>query len=133
MALDIGDKRIGVALSDPSRMLATPLTIIERKNDAAAVAAIAKIITEKQVARVIAGMPYAPDGGVGQQAQKTQDFAEQLRARLKVPLEFRDERLSTATAQRLIREAATKKSAKKAPDDAIAAAVILQEYLDEGN
>ena len=122
-----------MALSDPSGILATPLTIIERKDDATDIAVITKIIEEKQVAKVIAGMPYARDGGIGHQAGKVQTFAERLRSQLKIPMEFRDERLSTATAQRLIREAATKKTTKKVPDDAIAAAVILQDYLDEGS
>ena len=121
-----------MALSDPIGMLATPFTIIERTRDDADIAAIIKIIEEQKVGKVIAGMPYALDGGLGQQAEKVKVFAEALRVRLKVPLEYRDERLSTVTARRLIREAATRKSNKKVADDAIAAAVVLQEYLDEG-
>ncbi len=129
LGLDIGDRRIGVALSDPKGILATPLDTIERADEAADIAAIDQIIGQYQVGKIIIGLPRSMDGSIGRQAEKVKAFTEGLNRRIKVPLEFRDERLSTVSAQRLMRE--TKKANRKAGEDAVAAAVILQAYLDE--
>jgi len=131
LGLDIGDKRIGVAISDPQGILASPLTIIHRQDEAADFGAIAGIITQHQVGQIIVGLPYSMDGTLGEQAKKVKDFVERLCSHIEVPLEFRDERLSTVSANRLIREARTKKGRSRTHDDAAAAAVILQGYLDE--
>ncbi len=131
LALDVGDRWIGVALGDPTGLLATPLTVIERTTELADVAVIIDIIKGQQVAMVIVGLPRSLSGRVGEQAQRVQQFAEKLAAQSPVPLEFRDERLSTVSAQRLMREAGMKKGKRKTRDDAAAAAVILQGYLDE--
>ena len=131
LGLDVGDRWIGVAISDPTGLLATPLTVIQRTTERADVDAVAETIRERPVERVIVGLPRSLNGRVGQQAAKVQQFAGALAARLSVPLEFRDERLSTVSAQRLMREAGTKKGKRKVRDDAAAAAVILQSYLDE--
>ncbi len=127
LGLDIGERRIGVALGDPSGILATPLTIIERSGDETTIASIREVVEKYRVARVIIGLPLAPDGGLGMQAQKIKHFAEKLNA-AGVSIEYRDERLSTVTARNLMREAAKNRRSR---DDAIAAAVILQSYLDE--
>jgi len=71
------------------------------------------------------------DGSIGRQAEKVKAFVQAISSHIEIPLEFRDERLSTVSAKRLMREAKTKKSRRKAQDDAIAAAIILQAYLDE--
>ncbi len=131
MALDVGDRRIGVALSDPTGILASPATIIERVTDDGAIDAILKIADEKDVSLMLAGLPMAMDGGIGQQAVKVQDFVERLGAKTSVPVEYRDERLTTVEAVRLRREGGGKKPNRKTRYDAMAAAVILQEYLDE--
>lgn len=128
LALDVGDKRIGVALSDPLGILASPLTIIDRADDVTDIAAIGDIIEKNQVGSIIVGLPLAPDGGLGSQAEKVKNFTEELRRGVTVPIEYRDERLSTITARRLMRSA---KKYRKARDDAMAAMVILQSYLDE--
>lgn len=128
LGLDVGDKRIGVALSDPQGILASPLTIIDRHDEKADIEAISDIIRKNEVALVIVGLPRSMDGAIGKQAEKVTAFAEELRKRIGVPLEFRDERLSTVSAQRLMKEAG---KPGKARDDAIAAALILQGYLDE--
>ncbi len=128
LALDVGDKRIGVALSDPLGILASPLTIIDRADDRTDIAAIVKIIEQHRVGSVIVGLPLSPDGGLGSQAEKVKNFTEELRLSVAVPIEYRDERLSTVTARRLMRSA---KKDRKARDDAMAAMVILQSYLDE--
>ncbi len=132
LGLDVGDKRIGVALCDPLGILASPLTIIDRQDESAAVEAIVRIIDQKGVELIIVGLPLTMDGGIGAQAEKVNTFAHTLRNSTKVPMEFIDERLSTFSAKQLIREADPRKRRGKKPDDAIAAAVILQRYLEEG-
>ena len=129
LGLDIGDKRIGVALSDPKGILASPFVIISRRNETADIQAITDIISLHHVERVIAGLPLSMDGSLGGQAEKVKAFVESLRCQTRAPVEFRDERLSTVSARRLIRDAKNKKTEY---DDAIAAAIILQCYLDEG-
>ncbi|HCP60820.1 MAG TPA: Holliday junction resolvase RuvX [Dehalococcoidia bacterium] len=131
MGLDIGDKRIGVALSDPEGILASPLTIIERSGDSTDMEAITSIIHQHQVGRVIVGLPRSMDGSIGRQAEKVESFTQELRNRTHAPVEFRDERLTTVSARRLMREAAAGKSRRRVRDDAAAAALILQGYLDE--
>ena len=131
LGLDIGDKRVGVALSDPQGILASPLTIIHRQDEAADFEAIVSIINLHQVGQIIVGLPRSMDGTLGKQAEKTKAFVDRLISHIKVPLEFRDERLSTVSARRLMREAGAKKTRGKTHDDAAAAAVILQGYLDE--
>jgi putative Holliday junction resolvase len=120
-----------VALSDPQGILASPFTIINCRDEAADVAAISRIIEQNQVERVIVGLPYSMDGSLGQQAEKVKVFTRRLGEDIKVPVELRDERLTTVWAKNLQREARTKKSRKKVRYDAMAAALILQGYLDE--
>lgn len=128
LGLDIGDKRIGVALSDPGGILASPLTIINRGDERVDIEAIINIIDQNQVGRIIAGLPRSMDGSIGKQAEKVQAFVEELCHHTEVPVEFRDERLSTVSAKRLMRGV---RKRGKTRDDAIAAALILQSYLDE--
>ena len=131
LGLDIGDRWIGVALSDPLGKLASPLTIIKRSEDLADLEAIVRIINQHDVKRVIVGLPRSMDGSLGRQAEKVEAFTQQLCRKTEVPVEFRDERLTTVSARRLMRASQTKKGKKKR-DDAIAAALILQGFLDEG-
>ena len=131
LGLDIGDKRIGVALSDPTGILASPLTIIDRTTDDRAIDDILKIVTERGVKRIVVGLPCSRDGSIGHQAEKVQSFTEALRQHTTVPVEYRDERLTTVTAIRLKQEASTRKLNRKTRYDAMAAAIILQEYLNE--
>jgi putative Holliday junction resolvase len=130
LGLDIGDRWIGVAVSDPSAKLASPLTILERSDDILDVEAILGIIEQHDVQLVIVGLPRMLNGSLGIQAQKVQAFTRQLSDRIDTAVEFRDERLTTISAHRLMRASGTKKSRRKR-DDAIAAAVILQAFLDE--
>jgi len=130
---DIGDKRIGVALSDPGGILASPLTIINRTGGAADIDAIISIVNQQQVGRIIVGLPRSMDGSIGKQAEKVKSFTQELCSHTGVSVEFRDERLTTVSAKRLMQSVGTKKTRKKARDDAIAAALILQSYLDEAH
>ena len=131
LGLDIGDKRIGVARSDPGGILASPLTIINYDDERAAIEAIIDIVTQEQVGQIVVGLPFSMDGSLGNQAKKVKTFVQELSSHTKVPIDFRDERLTTVTARRLIKEANPRKAKKKVRDDAIAAALILQGYLDE--
>jgi len=133
LGLDIGDKRIGVALSDPDGILASPLTIINRREERLDIEAITNIVNQYQVKQIIVGLPRSMDGTIGKQAEKVKALTQRLCQHTQVPVEFRDERLSTVSAKRLMREANAPKTKKKARDDAIAAAIILQGYLDEGH
>ncbi len=117
-----------MALSDPEGILASPLTILDRHDDRTDVDSIAGIVDRNQVERVIVGLPRSMEGGIGRQAEKVQAFASELAERIRVPREFRDERLSTVSARRLMRQAGKRRGAA---DDAIAAALILQSCLDE--
>jgi len=132
LGLDIGDRWIGVALSDPGDVLASPFSIIERTDDGQALAEIADIINKQDVGRVVVGLPLSLDGSLGGQAEKVKEFADRLAEQIKVSLEFRDERLTTVMAQRLKRASGGKKGRGKTRYDSQAAALILQSYLDEG-
>jgi len=129
MGLDIGDSRIGLALSDPMGILASPLMIVHRADEAAAMKKIVDIIREKEVGKVIAGLPLNMDGSRGEQAKKTASFVAELSRHIQVPIEYRDERLSTINARELIRE--VRKTNRDTRYDAAAAALVLQSYLDE--
>ena len=131
LGLDVGDRRIGVALSDPQGILASPFTTINRRDETTDVEAIIGIVNQKGVEQIIVGLPRSMDGSIGRQAEKVKVFTQELCNHTHVPVEFRDERLSTVSAKRLMREASAKKIREKARQDAIAAAIILQGYLDE--
>jgi putative Holliday junction resolvase len=132
LGLDIGDKRIGVALSDPGGILASPLTIIDGEDEGAAIEAITDIINEQQVMQIVVGLPRSMDGTLGRQAEKVKDFIQKLCEHVQIPVEYRDERLTTVMAERLKRASGGKKAKERARSDAQAAAIILQGYLDEG-
>ncbi len=131
LGLDIGDRRIGVALSDPGGILASPLTIIECQEEQRDIEAIIAIVNQHQVGRIVAGLPRSLNGSIGPQAEKVMAFITLLRRHTTVPVEFRDERLTTVSARRLMQAARTKRTKTKVRDDAVAAALILQSYLDE--
>jgi putative Holliday junction resolvase len=129
MGLDIGDSRIGIALSDPLGILASPLLIINRADEPSAIKQIVDIIQEKEVGKIIAGMPLNMDGSKGIQAEKTVSFVAELSRYIQVPVEYQDERLSTVSARDLIQE--VRRTNRKTRYDSAAAALILQSYLDE--
>ena len=129
LGLDVGDIRIGVALSDPQGILASPLTIITRTDEEAGVEAVIDIARQNQVGRIIIGLPLSMDGSHGKQAEKVKEFVKVLCRHTEVPVEFRDERLSTVSAKRMVR--GVRKTGKGTRYDAMAAALVLQGYLDE--
>ena len=131
LGLDVGEKRIGVALSDNLGILATPLLIIEFSEETEAINRILSLVAERDIGKIIVGLPFSMKGNIGSQANLVKTFAEHLLATTSVQIEYRDERLSTVTAIQMMRDTHPKKPRHKIRTDAIAAAVILQGYLDE--
>ncbi|MFO8010781.1 MAG: Holliday junction resolvase RuvX [Dehalococcoidia bacterium] len=130
LGLDIGDRRIGVALSDPMEVLASALTVIERKGDDSDFEAVKSLVDENRAGLIVVGLPRLMSGDIGTQARKTEAFIERLRERVAVPVEVSDERLSTDVAEQLLRDAGKTPRQIKGKLDAAAAALILQWYLD---
>jgi putative Holliday junction resolvase len=128
LGLDVGDSRIGVALSDPLGVLASPLTIITRRNIKADIEAVLAIVRQHEVESIVVGLPLSMDGSEGTQAEKVRDFASWLSRQADIPVLFQDERLSTVQAMRVIKS--YRKTGPGTRYDAAAAALILQTYLD---
>jgi putative Holliday junction resolvase len=128
LGLDVGERRIGVALSDPSGWLASPLTTVTHRRRDVDLQTIRGMVQEHDVGQVVVGHPLSLDGTTGPQARRVERWAEHLRDRLEVPVVLWDERLSTAEAERLMHE--TGKRAERSRIDSLAATVILQSYLD---
>jgi putative Holliday junction resolvase len=121
MALDYGHVRCGVALSDPSGTLATPMPVVERAGTKKGLSRLADLVTSKGVDRVVVGLPLSLSGDEGPQAAETREFAERLARRITVPVELYDERLTTVQAGR---------SGGSAELDSRAAAHLLEAFLD---
>lgn len=130
LGLDIGDRRVGVAVSDPEEVIASPLTVITRDSDSATIDTIVRLVGQYEVKRIVVGLPYSLDGSLGIQASKVKDFVDELSQSTSARIELRDERLSTVAVKRLLRGAGNKKAREKSRLDAAAAAYILQGYLD---
>jgi putative Holliday junction resolvase len=152
MALDVGEVRIGVAVSDARGVLASPYTTLHVSRDETRTwAAIQAVIDELEAEELVVGLPVSMDGHIHAQGARIQAFGERLKDHIAIPVHFWDERLSTVEAQRLLSErdqldrevrAGRGRSARAHPRrrrqkgqeiDALAAAVILQEYLDSGS
>lgn len=130
MALDVGGRRIGVALSDLTRVLASPLTTLRAEPRARALAEIAALVARHEVAEVVVGLPLTLNGEIGPQAQLIQAFAEELRQALPAPIHLFDERLTSVAAERMMQELGIKPERRKARIDEVAASIILQDFLD---
>ena len=130
LSLDVGEKRIGVALSDPSGLLATPLTTVRSRGESSDVQAVLRLADEHEVGEIIVGLPLSLSGRRGEQAQRVAQFTEALAQLTTLSVRSVDERYSSVEAERLLRESGTQPSRNKARVDAAAAAVILQSYLD---
>lgn len=129
LALDVGDRRIGVAVSDPTGLLARPVTVIVRKSHQADLAAIQDLVERNDVHLVVVGLPLSADNTVGPQAQKTLEFVRYLRKHLSRPIETWDERFTTEDAEREMIALGIRRSRRKEMLDAAAAAVILDDWL----
>ena len=123
LALDYGAARTGVAVSDATGTLARPVGIVERAASDAGLNRVAALVAEHEVELVVVGLPLTLRGERGAQARETEAFVEALRARLEVPVETEDERFTTVLAQQ---------TGGRAPEDALAAAHLLQGWLERG-
>ncbi|HIE37731.1 MAG TPA: Holliday junction resolvase RuvX [Anaerolineae bacterium] len=131
LALDVGERRVGVAVSDPTRTVARPVGTLERGFRAADFAAIADLVAEHDAGLVVVGRPLTLRGEVGPQARQVERYAQALAESLPVPVQLWDERYSTATAEEVLRRMRKKgKRRGQGEVDAVAAAVILQGFLD---
>jgi putative Holliday junction resolvase len=131
LALDVGSKRIGVAGCDGTGLIATGLMTIERSSFLQDVEIIRQLIADRQVSILIIGLPYTLDGNLGSQAKQVQKFARRLAAAVDLPVEFVDERLTSVAAEELILAAGQSPRADKGAVDRKAAALILQDWLDQ--
>jgi putative Holliday junction resolvase len=130
LAVDWGERRVGVALSDPSGTLASPLPTIYTSSESETVRAIVGIVEEEEVTEVIVGLPLNMDGSRGPAAKSAEKLARKLEQQIEVPVRLWDERLTSAQARRLSQETGARVGRRKGLIDARAAELLLQSYLD---
>ena len=130
LGLDVGDRRIGAAISDPLRITAQRLTVIKRHGLDTDVEAVKKLVAQHQVSTVVVGLPLTLRGIQGPQANKVTSFTDRLRKCLDVPVELVDERLTTVQGERALRMTYTSRLRRKQLIDSVAAQLILQHYLE---
>jgi putative Holliday junction resolvase len=130
LGLDVGDRRIGLALSDELGLTAQGFSQLERRNPQADMAAILEVIASHDVYQIVVGMPRNMNGTYGTQAEKTERFIQALQEVCRLPCVPWDERLTTLQAERLLIAANQRRQKRKAVRDKIAAQLILQNYLD---
>jgi putative Holliday junction resolvase len=130
MGLDPGGKRIGVALSDPTGLLATAHSILRRTTKERDLEALGRIATENNVERVVVGLPIHLSGREGDEAERAREFAGLVERKLGLPVVMVDERLSSVEAERQLFESGVRRGRWREKLDAVAAAVVLQGYLD---
>ena len=130
MGLDIGTKRIGIALSDLLHITAQPFDTIQRKPESDAINKIIEIIKAQNVGVIVAGLPLMMNGNFGPQAQDCSEFAKKIEEKTQIPVEFVDERLTSFEAEEILKRQGVKYTKDKGKVDMVAATIILQEYLD---
>jgi putative Holliday junction resolvase len=130
LGLDIGKKRIGVAVCDGTGLIATPYTTIERSTLTADLVQFREIVKERAAEILVAGLPYTMAGEVGNQAKQTQRYATRLATALELPLEYVDERCTSIEAEEQLKAAGKFSTRDKGAIDSRAAAIILQQWLD---
>ena len=128
LALDVGDRRIGLATCDELEIVASPRAVLRR--DGRELDALERWINEEEIDLVVVGIPYNSEGEIGPQAAKVVRFVESLRQRLRVPVVEWDEHLSTWEAEQLLIEAGERRAERRRVVDKLAAAVILRSFLD---
>jgi putative Holliday junction resolvase len=132
LALDVGERRIGLALSDPTGVIASPIGAINRATESEDIEAVLRLATEHGAAEIVVGLPLSLSGEMGHQARAVRRFSQGLSKLSALPVRTVDERYTTVQAERLLREAGVEPSRDRARTDAAAAALILQSFLDSG-
>ena len=130
MALDVGSKRIGVALSDPLKITAQGLQTFQRTTLEEDIRGLWKLMDEHEVSQLVVGLPKNMDGSVGFKAEEVQQFIADLTADRPMDVIWVDERLTTVSAERALLEADVSRAKRKKVIDKMAAVIILQSYLD---
>jgi putative Holliday junction resolvase len=134
LGLDVGERRVGIAISDPTGTVVRPLETLVRGSREEDFAAIAALIAEHNVELVVVGQPLSLDGSEGPQARRISRYAQRLEDRITVPIVFWDERYTTVAAEEIMLQNRSKRKRRRSRAesgvDAVAAAVILQSYLD---
>lgn len=129
--MDVGEKRIGVALSDALGITAQGLTVISRKKTPEDIASIKALIEQNQVQTIVVGLPLSLKGEQGPQAQRVKSFIQHLSEKTDIPVEWVDERLTTVQGERALRLSGASSRTRKQVIDQVAAQLILQQYLDK--
>jgi putative Holliday junction resolvase len=132
LALDHGTRRIGVAVSDETKTIAQPLEYIPAEPFAEFLARLKQILAEKEVDFILIGMPRNMDGSYGPAAQKVEAFIAVLKNAIAIPIKIWDERLTSTMANRALIQAGVRRDKRKEKVDKMAAAILLQSYLDMG-
>ena len=130
LALDHGTKRIGVAVSDETKTIAQPLEYIPAEPFADFLARLKELLVEKEIDLILIGLPRNMDGSYGPAAQKVETFVAVLKTAITVPIKIWDERLTSAQANRILIQANVRRDKRKEKVDKMAAAILLQSYLD---
>ena len=131
MALDVGDVRIGIAVSDPMGIIANPLETYTRKGDLTLDAQyVAELAAKHGVELLVSGLPLGLNGQENEQTAKTRAFVDELVKHTQIPVKFMDERFTTLSAERVLIEGNVRRDKRKTVIDKVAATIILQTYLD---
>ncbi|MCX6349876.1 MAG: Holliday junction resolvase RuvX [Candidatus Aureabacteria bacterium] len=130
LGIDLGEKRIGLAVSDPLNLIAQGVPTLTGLSEKQAFAAIGALVLERAVARIVLGLPLNMNGSEGPQARNARRFGEDLRRALRIPVDFWDERLTSRSAERVLLEADMSRRRRKLVLDRLSAQLILQGYLD---
>jgi len=130
MSLDVGSKTIGIALSDPARIISQPFSVIKRIGSRHDIDQLCQIVNDEEVSLIVVGLPMNTDGSLGKSAVYVMEFTEKLKKHVSVPIVMWDERFSTTAAERALISADVSRQKRKGVIDSVAAAIILDGYLD---
>lgn len=130
LGVDLGKARTGVAVCDKNETLASPVEVVHEHNRERLLQRVASLAAERGAERIVVGLPRNMDGSEGESAQNARSFGEALHALSGLPVDFSDERGTTITAHSFLNETNTRGKRRKATVDAVAATIILQDYLD---
>ncbi|MBE6828445.1 MAG: Holliday junction resolvase RuvX [Ruminococcaceae bacterium] len=133
LSVDYGDARTGIAVCDKTETLASPVTVIKEKNQDKLLEKIIEIVSEKNAGKIVVGLPKNMDGSEGFRAEACREFAQKLGQAASVPAELYDERLTTAAAYSMLNEGNVFGKKRKDAVDALAAVIILEDYLKSKN
>lgn len=130
LGVDLGKARTGVAVCDKSELLASPVEVVNEHNRERLLERVAQLAKERRAEQIVVGLPRNMDGSEGESAQNARAFGAELTEKTGLPVDFSDERGTTITAHGFLNETNTRGKRRKATVDAVAATIILQDYLD---